>query len=150
MTAPLQSLLAIAQRHAEAEGGQDVEAILSTMEGEPVYEFHPLGKRFTGMANTRRFYRHFIDAVQPRMIGSTLISEASGPYGVTQEYDVELTLIGESAPSRHRIMAILVFGERALSGERMYAGERLFRTLAGPLWDELEPIPADAAAGDGA
>lgn len=141
MTASLPSLLAVAHRHAETEGGQDLEAILATMEGEPVYEFHPLGKRFTGMDNTRRFYRHFIDSVQPRMIGSWLVSEATGPYGVTQEYDIELTLLGESAPSRHRIMAILVFGEAALSGERMYAGEPLFRTLAGPLWDALEPIP---------
>lgn len=146
MTTPLPSLLALAHRHAEIEGGQDVDAILATMEGEPVYEFHPVGRRFTGMAATRRFYRHLIDTVQPRMTGSTLISEAAGQYGLTLEYDVDLALIGESAPSRHRVMAILVFGKAALSGERIYAGERLLRTLTGPLWDEMEPISAAPGA----
>ena len=74
------------------------------------------------------------------MVGHKLISESVGPQGVVQEYDIQITLIGDSEPSWHRIMAILVFGEKGLVGERMYSDEGLFRTLTGPLWDEMSPI----------
>jgi hypothetical protein len=136
----LVSLIGIASSHAITEGGQDLEAIMATMEGEPTYEYYPVGKTFTGLQNTRRLYRHFIDEVQPRMVGSKLISESVGIQGVVQEYDIEITLIGDTAPSWHRIMAILVFGDNRLIGERMYSNEMFFRTLTGPLWNELTPI----------
>jgi len=139
------SLLAIAHHHAEAETGQDLGAILATMEGEPVYEFHPLGRCFRGMENTRRYYRHFVDDVQGRILGATLVSEAAGPSGLVQEYDIRLILRGDAEPSVHRVMSILIFGENRLAGERIYASECFFRTLAGPLWDELEPLIVHAS-----
>lgn len=144
MKASLDRLIAVAARHAETETGQDLEAIIATMEGEPVYEFYPIGKGFTGMANTRRYYRHFIDDVQARMVGAVERSNSVGPAGVVQEYDITLTVAGATAPSTHRIMALLTFGENGLTGERMYSDDALFRTLLGPLWDELETITPKA------
>lgn len=140
MKASFVNLIGVASIHALTEGGQDLDAIMATMEGEPTYEYYPVGKSFTGMDATRRLYRYFIDEVQPRMAGHKLISESIGPQGVVQEYDIQITLIGDSEPSWHRIMAILVFGEEGLVGERMYSDEVLFRTLTGPLWDEMTPI----------
>lgn len=140
MNASLIYLIGVASRHAVTEAGQDLDAIMATMEGEPTYQYFPVGKSFTGFEKTRRLYRHFIDEVQPRMVGHKLISESVGPQGVVQEYDIQITLIGDSEPSWHRIMAILVFGEKGLVGERMYSDEGLFRTLTGPLWDEMSPI----------
>lgn len=140
MSASLVHLIGVASRHAVTEAGQDLDAIMATMEGEPTYQYFPVGKSFTGFEKTRRLYRHFIDEVQPRMVGHKLISESVGPQGVVQEYDIQITLIGDSEPSWHRIMAILVFGENGLVGERMYSDEGLFRTLTGPLWDEMSPI----------
>jgi len=134
-------LVATASRHAEAEGAGDLEGILATLEGEPVYEFYPVRRRFRGMKQTRRFYEHFISDVQARMRGAEPIGEWVGALGVVQEYEILVQLAGAAAPSSHRIMALLKFGAEGLSGERMYADDALLRTLCGPLWDELEPIP---------
>lgn len=139
-------LIGQAYLHNLTEGAQDIDAILETMEGEPTYEYYPAGKTFTGMDKTRRLYRHFIDEVQPRMVSHNLVSESVGPHGVVQEFDLCVRLIGDSEPSWHRIMAILVFGENGLTGERMYAGDALLRTLAGPLWEEMTPITLPASA----
>ncbi|MDD3797789.1 MAG: hypothetical protein PHE36_01275 [Novosphingobium sp.] len=140
MTVPISKLVSIAVAHAELESTQDLDALLATMEGEPVYEFHPLGKRFCGMANTRRYYTHFMQDVQPRILGFSQISEAIGNEGMVQEYTVTVAHEGDAEPAVHRIMAILTFGEQGLSGERMYCDDKFFRTLVGPLWDELEPV----------
>ena len=58
MAASVAKLVSIGVAHAEIEGTQDLEALLATKEGEPVYEFHPLGRCFRGMARTRRCGRH--------------------------------------------------------------------------------------------
>jgi hypothetical protein len=139
MPASLQ-LVSVAIAHAELEAGQDLEALLGTMEGEPVYEFYPLGKRFSGMANTRRYYEHFFREVQPRIINYTPLSESIGADGVVQEFSITVQHAGETSPAVHRIMAILTFGAERLSGERMFSDDKFFQFLVGPLWDELEPI----------
>lgn len=133
-------LVAVAADHARLESTQDLEGLMGTMEGEPVYEFHPLGKCFKGMANTRRYYEHFMANVQQRILGAEMISESIGSSGVVEEYNVTVQHDGDAGPTVHRIMAILTFGEQALSGERMYSDEKFFRFLVGPLWNELEPM----------
>lgn len=143
MGTSLVHLIGVASRHALTESGQDLDAIMATMEGEPTYQYFPVGRSFTGFEKTRRLYRHFIDDVQPRIAKYHVISESVGPQGVVQEYDIQIRLIGEAELSWHRIMAILVFGEQGLTGERMYSDEALFRTLTGPIWDEMEPISPD-------
>lgn len=132
--------VAVARAHALAEGQGDLDAILATMEGEPVYDFYPIGRRFTGMDRTRRYYEHFIANVQPQIVGFEQHSEWAGEDGLVQEYSVMLQSAGQS-PRRHRILGVLTFGDRLLSGERLYSDEAFFRTLIGPIWDELEPIP---------
>ena len=134
-------LIAVAHAHAKTESEGDLEGIMATMEGEPVYEYFPVGRRFRGLENTRRYYRHFIDDFQGRIRGYVLHSESLGNEGVVQEYTITLTLPGETEASSHRIMAILTFGEHGISGERMYADETLFRAMLGPLWNDLEEIP---------
>lgn len=143
MRASLSKLISVGVAHAELESGHDLEALMGTMEGEPIYDLYPVGKRFQGMENTRRYYRYFFAEVQPRIQGFTPRSEAIGDQGLVQEYDVVVLHPGESAPTRHRIIAILTFGQERLSGERMYSDDKLFKFLFGPLWNELTPIPAD-------
>lgn len=136
----LLELSAAAHAHARTEGDGDLEGIMATMEGEPVYEFYPLGLRFRGVANTRRYYEHFIDDFAPRIVGFVQRSESLGREGAVQEYTIKLTLPGATEPSSHHIMAILTFGEHGITGERMYSDERLFRAMLGPLWDDMERI----------
>jgi hypothetical protein len=139
MTTPLAQLVAVAKQHAEAEAQGDLDAILATMEGEPVYELYPLGKKFSGMEKTLRYYKHFVATAQKQIAGFEMHGEWVANGGVAQEYTVMLHNPG-GAPTAHRIFAILTFGKEKLSGERMYADETLLRTLVGPLWDELETI----------
>lgn len=133
------AMIELAHRHAQAEAEGDLEGTLATLEPEPVYCFFPAGRRFTGMASTRRFYRHFFAEVQPRIESYALHGEWTGAEGVAQEYS--LVMRGDdSARTTHRILGILTFGRTALSGERLYASDELLRLLVGPLWDELERI----------
>jgi hypothetical protein len=133
-------LVSVAIAHGVLEATQDLEALLGTMEGEPVYEFFPLRRRFSGMENTRRYYEHFMRDVQPRILNATPLSESIGAAGVVQEFSITVQHAGEDQPTEHRIMAILTFGKERLSGERMFSDDKFFKLLVGPLWDELEPI----------
>lgn len=135
----LKSLLQAAKDHAEAEAKGDLDAILATMEGEPVYELYPVGRMFSGMEMTRRYYEHYVATAQHQIAGFEMHSEWVGEIGVAQEYTVMLKN-PNGAPTSHRIFAILMFGKDKLAGERMYADETLLRCLVGPLWDELVPI----------
>ena len=75
-----------------------------------------------------------------RLRGADKISEAVGASGVVEEYSITVQHDGDAEPTVHRIMAILTFGDQALSGERMYSDEKFFRFLIGPLWNELEDV----------
>lgn len=134
------ALLAVARAHNREEATGRLDALMATLEGEPRYEFHPAGRGFTGMETTRRFYRHFLETVAPRIVDTRLLAEGAGPAGLIQEYAIHLTLDGATTPSWHRIIAVLVYGEACLSGERMFSDDAFFRTMLGPLWDELEPL----------
>ena len=49
MRASLSKLISVGVAHAELESGHDLEALMGTMEGEPIYDLYPVGKRFQGM-----------------------------------------------------------------------------------------------------
>ena len=132
----LQRMIDLAHAHAAAEGAGDLEGTLATLEPEPFYEFHPAGCSFSGMENTRRYYRHFFAEVMPRIVGHTLHGEWSGPEGLAQEYSV-VVRDERGATREHRIVGIIKFGPDKLSGERLYASDELLRFLVGPLWDEI-------------
>lgn len=134
-----EQFVALAHRHAQAEGDADVEGTLTTLDAEPAYYFYPAGRKFTGMANTRRFYEGFVSHFKPRIQNVTFHGEAIGADGLFQEYTIALEC-DDGQVREYRILGILVFGETALAGERMYADEALFRLLAGPLWDEMERV----------
>lgn len=134
-------LIATAHRHAEAEGAGDLDALLATMDAEPIYEFFPVRRRFCGMRQTRRFYEHFIAHVSRRIRNAELIGQWVGPSGVVEEYEMLIQAADADETTSHRIVALLKFGSDGLAGERMHADEALLRVLCGPLWDELEDIP---------
>jgi hypothetical protein len=139
VTAPRHNLLDIARRHAAAEAAGDLTATLATLEAEPVYTFYPAQVGFVGMAATRRYYEHFFAYVLPRIQGYTLHGEWENDFGLAQEYTV-VVRHDDGLAREHRILGILTFGPHALSGERLYASDELFRFLIGPLWNELERI----------
>lgn len=134
-----EQFIALAHRHAQTESDADVDGTLATLEAEPAYYFYPAGRKFTGMADTRRFYEHFVQHFKPRIRNVEFHGEAIGAGGLFQEYTIALEC-DDGQVRDYRIVGVLVFGENALAGERMYADEALFRLLAGPLWDEMARV----------
>jgi hypothetical protein len=132
-------MLELAHAHAAAEAAGDLEGTLATLERVPVYTFHPAGVGFTGMAATRRYYEHYFSEVAARIAGYTLHAEFESEAGLAQEYTVVVR--HDAGRTRdHRILGILTFGRKGLSGERLYASDEFFRFLIGPLWNELATL----------
>lgn len=135
----LEEFVGIARRHAEAEANDDLAGTLATLDADPVYEFFPAGRRFTGMAATRRYYEHFFANVRPRIAGYTLHGEWLSDAGLAQEYSV-VVRDTDGMQREHRLIGILNFGDGALAGERWFGSDGLFRLPFGPMWDELAPL----------
>jgi len=104
-----------------------------------VYRFYPLGRGFSGTANARRFYEIFFTEVRPRVLGYSVLGEWLGDTGLAQEYAITARASDER-PATYRVLSILTFGERGLSGECLYASDAFFRLLAGSMWSELQPL----------
>lgn len=139
----LSKLVSIAVAHSELEAGTDADILMASMEPEPVYDLYPIAKRFSGRAKARRYNQHYFTEVLPRLKGFTVRSEAISEIGLSREYDVKALMPGAETTSLHRIFAILTFGPERLSGMRIYTDEKMLRFMIGPLWNSLEPIPAE-------
>jgi len=135
----LERLIALARKHAEAEGGGDMEGTLGTLQRDPVYELQPVGLAFRGMAGARVFYEHFFASFQPLIAGYELRSEFVSEEGVAQEYVIALRF-PDGRRERHPVLGILTFGSEALSGERVWGSERLLRLMFGPAYEQATPI----------
>lgn len=138
---PAQHLIDAAHAHFAAEGAADFDAALATFEGEPVYELLPVGRRMRGMDATRRYYRHFCSEVAPRLATDKMVGRGSwlGDTGLV----IECTIVYRHDDGREepfRILGIVKFGARALTGERIYADEALLRLMFAAVWDEMEPM----------
>jgi hypothetical protein len=139
MTSSQAELVKVALRHAEAEGAFDLAGTMATLEGEPVYELFPVGLKMVGMDKASRYYAHYFAEVAPNIVSWSLVGEWTDGGGVVQEYDLTYRH-ADGAERTYRILGILTFGERLLSGERIYADIDLLRVMFAPLWDELIPI----------
>ena len=131
-------LVAVAHAHAAAEAADDLDATLATLEADPVYELLPMGVAFHGQDAARAYYEHFFATVRPLVRGVDLRNEWVNDHGVAQEYVLEFGL--PEGVERHPVLAILIFGETALSGERLYASDRLFHLLFGPVLELARPL----------
>lgn len=131
-------LIEVAHRHAAAEAAADIEGTMATLEGEPVYELYPVGRQLGGMATVRRYYEYFFASVLPHTLGYRLRNAWVNDVGLLEEYDIDCRIDGVA--QTFRVLSILKFGERALSGERLYADEKFLRFLFGPLWAETTPL----------
>ena len=138
---PAQHLIDVAYARLMAEGEADLDGAMASFEGEPVYELFPVGRRMRGMDAARRYYRHFFAEVLPRLVNDKIIVHGNS---VTETGLInESTLVyrhDDGAEQSFRVLGILVFGEKAVTGERIFADEAFLRVMFGPLWDEMEPI----------
>ena len=138
-----QSLVQCARDYTTFVSRGDLDGVLSMLAPEPVFDLFPIARRFSGRVNIRRYFQYFLSEVQPRIQGFKSRSDLTSEAGVGHEYDITISMPNASAPSTHRVFALMIFGPDRLLGERIYADEKMLRTLIGPLWNSLEPIPAD-------
>jgi len=124
--------------HAELEARGALEPLLDTLVPDPVYEFHPLRRRFRGGAATRAFYTQFNERFLPLRERFALVSEWVNASSVAQEYDIALRVDGKV--EEFRVLGILCGDGERLSGERVYASERFVRLMTGALFETLEPF----------
>jgi hypothetical protein len=132
-------LVEIAHAHAAAEAVDDFDTVMATLDDDPVYELHPRGVAFRGRDAARVYYEHFFGTVKSMIAGYELRNEWVNDNGVAQEYVIHFAL-PDGSRETHRVMAILTFGDTALSGERLYASDRLLELLFGPALDLAQPI----------
>jgi hypothetical protein len=141
MTFSRDQLVDLARRHAALEGDPDlsagvgpaIDAVLATLDDDPLYELLPAGVTFRGRDAARRYYEHFFSTFRPTVAGGKFVCEYVGPDGLCLEYEIEVRLESGEV-ERHRIISVLVFGQDALSGERVYGSEEFLRLLFGPMW----------------
>jgi hypothetical protein len=140
MTATVEELVGVARAHAAAEAADDFETTMATLEADPVYELLPKGVALRGRAAAEAYYEYFFSTVKAMVTGYELLNEWVNDGGVAQEYWIEFRPDGGSR-ERHRVMAVLTFGDVALSGERIYASDRLLELLFGPTLALATPLP---------
>src|SRR5262249_5266850 len=133
-------MIALARRHAAAERNGDMAMTLATLEPDPLYELEPVGRVFRGMAAARRYYEHFFGTFRSLVESSERRAEWVTDEGVGLENVIHLRL-PDGTRERHGVIGILVFGETALAGERVWASERLLRLMLGPVYDTTLPRP---------
>ena len=134
-----QEMIEVAHAHAAAEGNNDIETTLATLEFEPVYELQPARRLLRGLDAVRCYYDYFFAQFQPLVESYDLRSEWVTDEGVGQEYVIHLRL-PDGSREDHGIIGILLFGKTKLAGERLWAGERLLRLMMGPLYDSTSPM----------
>jgi hypothetical protein len=139
MALSTEELIAIAHKHAAAEAEDDYDTVMATLDDDPVYELQPKGVAFRGRDAARVYYDYFFGTVKPMIAGYDLRNEWANDQGVAQEYVIHFAL-PDGTKESHPVLAILTFGERALSGERLYASDRLLELLFGPALDLAEPL----------
>jgi len=139
MTATTEELVRVARAHAAAEAADDFETTMATLEADPVYELLPKGVALRGRAAAEAYYEYFFSTVKAMVTGYELRNEWINDRGLAQEYLIEFRSDGGSR-ERHRVMAVLAFGDVALSGERIYASDRLLELLFGPTLALATPL----------
>jgi len=146
MALTTQEFVQIAHAHAAAEARDDLETTLATLEADPVYELLPMGLAFRGRDATRTYYEHFFTTVKSMVVGYELRNEWVNDRGLAQEYRIDFRG-ADGTVERHPVLGILMFGETALSGERIYASDRLLELLIGPAMVLARSIPGAGEPG---
>jgi hypothetical protein len=136
-------MLELGHLHADLEARRELGPLMETLVESPSYEFHPLGLGMRGGDRVRRYYEQFFDDFMTKIVGYELREEWANETSVAQEYDITVD-VPSGGPETHRVVGILFAketpGGTLLGGERIYAGERIVRLMAGPIFDELQPL----------
>jgi len=134
------AITAAGQAHADAEARGDLQATMSTLVENPLYELLPIGLALEGRDVVRRYYTHLFAYVMPRVVGYTLRSEWTTTEGLGQEYRMRFD--AGDGPRSYDIIGILKVGATGLiTGERLYAADELLRIFFAPVLAEAFALP---------
>jgi hypothetical protein len=130
-------LAALAAKRFEVVGSGDIDATMSILVDDPVFELYPVGLQLAGQADVRRYYEHLFQSpkVRAEHLGTLFADNAIA-------FELKLTHqppSGDAEP--FRLLAIMEMMDGRFTGERLYGDERLFRILfGGPIWSLLKPV----------
>jgi hypothetical protein len=127
--------LALLDTHAEAERRFDLEATLATLAPDPVFEFHPDGRRIVGTEAARAMYASFLPTWEALEAKGRL--EFLVPRGVWFHHDTRMreeVAVVRDADGAARTFCFVVgvsVGDDGIRGERFYGSPVLLEALMG-------------------
>jgi len=132
-------ILALAAKRFVAVDHGDVDACMSLLVDEPVFDLYPVGLRLSGQDNVRNYYSWFL-AHGAKLFMYDHVALYHGDDSISFELDIRYTPQDGEAET-YRLLAIMsVEGDR-FTGERLFGDERLFKVMFGePTWQMLTPI----------
>ena len=127
--------LALLDAHAEAERRFDLEATMRTLAPDPVFEWHPEGRRIRGPEAVRRMYQSFLTSWR-ELDASGRISFAA-PRGewfsdaARIREEVALLRGDDGVVRAHFFVVVVHVADDGVLGERTYASPELLRVFLG-------------------
>lgn len=135
----VEKLQALAMERFEKGGRGSVDAAISVLVDEPVFELFPVGLKLVGKENTRLYYDNFYKTTAPR-ISAELIDMFYSNSAVSLELKIFYAHPGGDK-EEFRLLAIQALEGDKFTGERLYGDTRLFELMfGGPIWSLLTPI----------
>jgi hypothetical protein len=144
MSDPVTRAASLPDLIAAKEAGEraaDVDAILAAFVDEPVFEFHPIGRRLVGPERVGLLYEHMLADFMPRIVRVEVGITLSTAVDLMKEQSLRLRLDDGTART---FQTVVVTGtaDGGLWGQRFYAATEFFRLLLGELLEDAERTAA--------
>jgi ketosteroid isomerase-like protein len=117
-------MLTLMNEHTRFEYEHDLEAIMSTISAEPLWEFHPLGMRVEGRDAVRTMYQFEIENLMPN-IKSTTKLVGYGKCCVMREATIHANLPGGREAEGFTAIVFEFDASGLVASERIYASGAL-------------------------
>jgi hypothetical protein len=131
------------EMHTNAELSFDLDAVMATVDDDPCFEWHPVGRAASGRDEVRRMYSVFLprwrDLAESAALRFEVRSEFWNGRGRIRE---QVAFVRNEAGDldRHEFVVVVELGEHGVTAERTYGAEAFHRLTLGSLFDELAPI----------
>lgn len=141
--APTEAQRRVLDEHAAAEMRFDLDAVMATVDEDCAYEWQPMGLGLRGVDECRLMYAAFLprweELTRTRGLRFEVCSEFWGDEGRIRE-QVAFLRSETGEEERHDFVVVVLFGTRAVQGERTYSSPEFARLTLGDYYDCLRPV----------
>ena len=130
---------AVVDAHFAAEEHGDLAAIMSTVDDDIAFEFHPMGKQLLGKAEVEVFYDFFVRSFRPRLKAFYVRDQWASESMIAVD---QILWVAEDGGTlrMHSALGIIGMNERFVCSERVYLSAELLSLMAGPSLTLLKPM----------